>query len=590
MKILHVADFSLPHRQSGYSIRTHYIATNQKVQGLEPIVLTREAGPAGRSHEAPWVEEYLDGVLHLREPALSPEKDFVRRLEQVPDFPELYPHGIRRRFRKHISRAVRRYAPDVIHAASPSTVALWSMDVGEQWGLPVIYEVRGVWHDTSVALGQLDASSGAYKARHRQFVDALERADAIVTLAETLKAEFVREGIPGEKIRIVPNGVDLVRFVPRGRPRHLAERLGVAPDDVVIGHIGAIRNLEGLDLLLEAADILRGRDLRFRVVIVGDGSELPALKALSEERTLQQVVHFQGQVPHQKILDYYGLIDIFVMPRTRSRVTELVTPIKPYEAMAMERAVVVSDVGALREIVSDGETGLVCAADSAEDLAAKCAALLQNPDLRGDLGRRARRWVAEHRGWPKVVERYEAVYEEAVKNASRTEPIDPRRAKRIVLCTEGGDGPSGQTKSLRDALERDHEVHVIDGMPSGGATERMARIGPDVVLVETFPFGLRSRKTEFLGMIDAANSANPDVDVVCLLNDDPPRVDEADAGGQEICLALYAHFDAVLVLGDPQADRLGNRYPRAEDIVVPVAHLGRAEGAAGRLSAYLAEL
>ena len=587
MRILHVVDFSMPHRQSGYSIRTHYIVTNQKKLGFDPIVLTREAGPAHGSHAFPAVEESLDGVTHLREPALSPGKDIVHRLERAPGFRELYPHGIRRRFRKHISRAVRKYAPDLIHAASPSTVALWSMDVGEQWGIPVIYEVRGIWHDTSVALGQLDASSETYRMRHRQFLDALARADGIVTLAETLKAEFIREGIPGEKIRIVPNGVDLTRFVPRGRPPHLAERLKIPPGEVVIGHIGAIRNLEGLHLLLEAADALRRRGLRFQVVIVGDGSELPGLKALSKERALEPIVHFEGQVPHSEILDYYGLIDIFVMPRTRSRVTEMVTPIKPYEAMAMERAVVVSDVAALREIVSDGETGLVCRADDAEDLAATCATLIGDSDLRGRLARRARRWAAEHRGWPKVVERYGAVYEEALRMKGRKEPIDPRREKRVVFWQAGTGAPSSGVEPLLPVLARKHEVHGLEGVPSQQA---MARIVPEVVLVETFPFGPLDEADELLAVIEAAHAANPDVDVVCLLDGVPSPIDEAEARGQEICLALYAHFDAVLVLGDRQGAALEDRFPWSRDIVVPVVYLGCPDGMADRLSAYLAEL
>jgi glycosyltransferase involved in cell wall biosynthesis len=545
VRILHVVDFSLPHRQSGYSIRTHYIVTTQRKLGWDPIVLSREAGLAVRSEAFPVVEEILDGVTHLREPALSLEKGIVQRLEQARDFRDQYPHGIRRRFRKHISRAVRKHAPDLIHAASPSTVALWSMDVGEQWGIPVVYEVRGIWHDTSVALGQLEESSEVYALRHRQFLDALARADGIVTLAETLKAEFVREGIPAEAIGIVPNGVDLDRFAPRQRPRKLAEGLEISADELVIGHIGAIRNLEGLHLLLGAADALRRTGLRFRVVVVGDGSELANLESLARERDLEPMVHF-------------------VMPRTRSRVTELVTPIKPYEAMA--KAVVVSDVAALREIVSDGETGLVCAADDAKDLAEKCGALLRDRELRERLGRQARQWVVEHRGWSTVVRRYGAVYEEVLERKSRSEPTDPGRAKRIVFCSAGVGTWAVDGRSLPSDLEHDHEIRVIEALEVERARGTMEGFVPDVVLVEAFPFGLRERGADLLGLIDAANAAHPDVDVVCLLDGASLGSDGAEVSGQEICLALYAHFDAVLVLGDPQEDRIEDRLSWAKDI------------------------
>jgi glycosyltransferase involved in cell wall biosynthesis len=122
-------------------------------------------------------------------------------------------------------------------------------------------------------------------------------------------------------------------------------------------------------------------------------------------------VIFTGRVPHEQILDYYRLIDVFVVPRTNDRVSQLVTPLKPYEAMAMEKALVVSSVGALLEIVTDGETGRTFAPEDPLALAEVLEQLLDDPAQRTRLGRAARAWVSEHRTWSANGRRYRELYE-----------------------------------------------------------------------------------------------------------------------------------------------------------------------------------
>ena len=217
----------------------------------------------------------------------------------------------------------------------------------------MVYEVRGLWHDSGVAQGMLTLDSEAYRQQHVEHVNAMRQADAVVTLSEVLKAECIREGVDEDKIGVVPNGVAVEQYAPKNRSGELANHTGIELGDVVLGYIGLVRSLEGLRLLLQACEVLRGQYANLKVLIVGGGRDLPALQREARERGLADVVIFTGEIPHDQIAAYYAMLDVFVIPRTRSRVTELVTPMKPYEAMAMEKAVVVSNVAALTEVVTD---------------------------------------------------------------------------------------------------------------------------------------------------------------------------------------------------------------------------------------------
>lgn len=576
MKVLHVLDYSLRSRQAGYTIRSKYIFDTQNKIGLEPIVATRFKDTHLIDSKFLVEEEYLDGVLYLNDMTQAAQDLHFQSLDvrQIRNSAALHREGLQRLFQNHISRVVEIHRPEVIHVASPAQNALISADVGHKYNLPVIYEVRGLWHETGVVTGTLDTSSKEYQYRHFLFVEAMKRADLIITLAETMKEEFVREGIPEDKIFIVPNGVDVSKFKPRPYPTHLAERLGFGSGHVTIGHIGSIRKLEGLRWLLKAGKILLSRHPHIKILIVGGGDEVQPLQRLATELGLDSVVHFTGQVPHEDVFDYYALIDIFVIPRVRSRVTELVTPIKPYEAMAMGKAVIVSDVAALREIIDDGTTGSICNADDPEDLAQKCAALIENTQLRAKIGHRARRWISQHRDWQQVVANYEPIYKHAIqeKHHQASKPLSKSRRKSIILYSQHlvGMGHHFRNLQIARALARNHDVHFVNGgrpipnfkiqgsinliqlmpislTPEGLAsedenqgiretfekrliklTEAVTDIQPDVIMIEHFPFGRWKLRPELQYLLGMVKSKIPDIHIICSLRDIPLRARMAD--------------------------------------------------------------
>ena len=507
MKILHILDISLPHRQSGYSLRSQYIINTQKVLGFDPVVLTRW----GVSEQLADGVEYINEVPYLRNTSEKYTTRLSERLGkfQLPDTPRIYHAGQEQHFRKRVARAIEMEKPDVLHAASPGRNAQVAIDIGHHYGLPVVYEVRGLWHDSGVAQGMLAPDSEAYRQQHAEHVNAMRQADAVVTLSEVLKAECIREGVDEDKIGVVPNGVAIEQYAPKNRSGELANRIGIELSDVVLGYIGLVRSLEGLRLLLQACEVLRRRYVNLKVLIVGGGRDLPALQREALERGLSDIVIFTGEIPHDQVSAYYAMLDVFVIPRTRSRVTELVTPMKPYEAMAMEKAVVVSDVAALTEVVTDGETGRVFAADNVESLTQICAELIEDLALRAQLGQQGSEWVRSERTWTRVVDGYRGIYEsaQAVYNLalsqalsgyevvaervgqssssvcrSRVEPLNTTKIRaRVAFYSQHliGVGHHFRNRQIVNELVKTCDVFFIDGgrpVPEADLDERVMRI------------------------------------------------------------------------------------------------------------------
>jgi glycosyltransferase involved in cell wall biosynthesis len=240
----------------------------------------------------------------------------------------------------------------------------------------------------------------------------MKAADAVVTLSETMRAEIVSRGVPTDQVVVVPNAVDVERFVPRERDAALAASLGIAADDPVVGYVSSFNAYEGIRYLVEAVATLRAAGRQVRLLLVGDGPDEADIRATAKRLGLDDgTLVMPGRVAHDDVARYHALIDVFVVPRTEDRVSRLVTPLKPFEAMAMERAVVVSDVPALRELVEPGVTGLTFKAEDAAALAEVLAELLDDPTRRQELGRQARAWVLAERTWEANGRRYRELYE-----------------------------------------------------------------------------------------------------------------------------------------------------------------------------------
>lgn len=395
MRILHVLDHSIP-LQSGYAFRTLAILREQRALGWETFQLTSpKQGPVDAD------EEQVDGWHFFR--TLPPGGI----LDGVPVLAEIELMG---EVAHRIEQVVKRVRPHVLHAHSPVLNVLPALRVGRRLGIPVVYEVRAFWEDAAVDHGTTREGGLRYRMTRGLETWALKRADAVATICEGLRSDIVARGVPAQKVTVIPNAVDIEKFsFPGECDRGLKRALGLEGVRV-LGFVGSFYAYEGLAMLLQALpDILAGAP-DVRVLLVGGGPQEAELKQLASQLGVASHVLFAGRVHHDEVHRYYGLIDVLVYPRLSMRLTELVTPLKPLEAMAQGKLLVASDVGGHRELICDGETGVLFKAGDPCDLAAKALGLLNHPERWPDLRAAGRRHAEAERNWTKSVARYREVY------------------------------------------------------------------------------------------------------------------------------------------------------------------------------------
>ncbi len=395
-RVLHVVSTALPHRLVGYTVRTHSVVRCQRDVGLVPEVVSRKGFAADSD---PTVIDEVDGIRYHR---VSPGFAAMNTDRQLIEFA------------KAVVPIVAEFRPAVIHAASNHLHAQVALALGRRVGVPVVYEARGFWEESWLSSRvNEDASltTDRYEMTRAAETSAILAADAVVTLSDVMKAEIVERGRRPEDITVVPNAVDAEAFAPMPRDERLATALGIGTRDQVVGYISTFSPYEGIPYLVEAVGRLRQSHPDVKLLLVGDGVELSSIREAIAHHGLQQGAILTGRVPHDTVRNYYSLIDIFVVPRTGHRVSRLVTPLKPYEALSMERAVLVSDLPALREVVIPGETGLTFRPEDPLDLADRIRELLDDPGLRQQLGRQGREWVLSERTWAANGHRYRALYE-----------------------------------------------------------------------------------------------------------------------------------------------------------------------------------
>ncbi len=434
LRVLHVAATSVPH-VNGYTMRLQSILREQARRGMQVATLTSPFYP-GRLDPAGDI--VVDGVSQLRcqHPTETSERSLsaaaaraLRRTARAPWCPGpasavallAEERLLLARFRRRIRQLARDHDAQIIHAHTPYRCGLPAIDAGADLGVPVVYEVRGLWEDTAVVEGQIREHGPAYRHVRRAEGLGVQRADAVVAIGEALAAEYVQRGASAERTVVAPNGVDLSRLEgasPSARAA-VAELRGQFGDALVVGYVGSLRPLEGVIALVEAVRRLvdLGRDVCG--LIVGDGEARRELMSAAEALGVADRVVFPGRVPAGDVGAYYDAIDVFAVTRSASRVTELVTPIKPLEAMGRGKPVVMSALPALRELGEAAEAARYYRPGDVEDLASRLDELLQDDAARAELGARARAWVENERTWSVTADRIEAAYDLAMSRAAR---------------------------------------------------------------------------------------------------------------------------------------------------------------------------
>ena len=320
-------------------------------------------------------------------------------------------------FTKRIIEVAKQENAEIIHAHTPYRVGLPALKAARRLGLPFVYEMRGMWEETAVANGRWLRNGPAYRRFQKFETKVLRKADAVVCISQTLKREAISRGVEEAKITVVTNAVDsnIAQNNTKGEIYHdSVTALNKDNSTKIVGYIGSLREMEGVDLTAQAVARLKsdGHDVRF-FVLTSQAGQLE-LKQYCDSLGLGDEAVIVGPVPHEQVGPFYDLIDIFVVSRPDTRVTRLVTPLKPFEAMAMGKAVIASKLPALEEIIENGKTGLLYEPGSVDSLRDAILSCLNEDGLAENLGGSAKEWVMNNRTWNSVVKNYPVAYQFAI--------------------------------------------------------------------------------------------------------------------------------------------------------------------------------
>lgn len=408
-RILHLLKESLPYEEVGYTLRSHYSLLAQAGEGYEPVVVTSLGFPRRIDvHEFPEVE-VIDEIPY-------------RRVDHGPSYPfaELPFDIYMSDYAAAVARTVPEIRPAIIHAGSGYRgyeTALVGLALKRRFGIPMVYDVRSYLESTWTSDVNVAEHGEHYERRFASEVRCMTDADIVLTIAETMREEIVSRGIDEAKVRVVPNAVRLEHFQPRPKDPELVAKYRLE-DTVVVGYISNLGAREGIHHLIEATALLSRAGVELKCLIVGDGPERESLQRLAIDLGVADRVIVAGPVPHAEIANHYALIDVFVVPRRDDRAARLVTPLKPFEAMAMERPLLTADLPALVEIAKPDERGMIFRSGDSESLAAQLRILVEDPSLRARLGSAGRRWVETERTWASNGRRYRAIYDELLEGPS----------------------------------------------------------------------------------------------------------------------------------------------------------------------------
>ena len=427
-KVLYLAHMALPFESAGYCTRTHGLLTN--LSNLNPLisVQTRLGYPLDKGKLRHLTEDdvekefQIDGLTYhyhkTKDVGISDsdEKAYIERAALA------------------LVEQAQLERPALIQAASNHVNGAIGYVAARALDLPFIYEVRGLWHMSRVARQPLFYHHAEYDAMDLAEIALCKKADFVLAITHAVRFYLIEKGVNPERILVLPNGVDTNRFLPTNQNHSLKQELKLK-DNLVIGYVGSFVKYEGLDLLIEAFSKLRERHTNVFLLMVGDGETRPELEQLTEDLDIQNSVKFTGRVPHSEVLNYHSVIDIAPFPRTPDIVCEFISPLKPFESMAMGQVVVGSDVAALKEIIDDGRHGRLFRKGDSDDLFEVLSSLVSNPDQITRLKQEGLEWVRKNRDWGSLASYLHEVHQSILMGRDTPQLLGTGQALTIMNGT-----------------------------------------------------------------------------------------------------------------------------------------------------------
>lgn len=405
--VLHLHKTAYPYENTGGAIRCLNTVLSQKRIGIDPYIITPIGYPRSAGFEGAKNHEVIEGIDHFR---IGANTDGLRGIS----FPDRNRYTV-----FHIAKILKRRGASVIHAASGIRgyeLALQALALKKITGLPLVYEVRS-FHEhtwTSVRNDVMDLEKTQLRVIKEN--SCMAQADFVTTISFSMKNILIERGVPEEKIEVIPNAIDESKYLNK---KFLPISIPVLKGaDIVVGYVSNMSIREGHEYLIRAIYKLRKcTGLDIRGLLVGNGPELAKLERLAEDLGMKNLISFPGEVDHSLINEYYKAIDLFVIPRIPDYAADWVTPLKPYEAMALERPIIVSDLPALKEIVGENEErGLIAQPADVDSLVTQLQRYIDDPVLRKSKVDAAREWVFTERTWSSNAKRYESIYRRLIAN------------------------------------------------------------------------------------------------------------------------------------------------------------------------------
>jgi len=395
INILFAVHNSLPYDNAGYAIRTHSIVTQLSKKNIPLVVATRPGYPwdIQKHRSLPYKDnDVIDGIKYIR----------------LNDKNHIFKQGADKRYidtyTKELVKLAKIQNSTIIHGSSNYLNAHASIKAGNILSLPSIYEIRGLWHLTRLTIDKSYRYNGMFEYDEKMVQIAAKSATKVVVISEALKKLLISWNIESNKISVIPNAVDISLFNPKPPCKRLVDRYNLH-SRFTIGFIGSLTSYEGLDYLIKVINNL-SKEHNISLLIVGDGKEKEKLQNIAKTKH----IIFTGRVPFTEVEDYYSIFDICVYPRTDEEVCKYIPPLKPLEAMAMKKAVIVSNVPPLLEIVKNRKRGLVCESNNLESLKKSILKLYNNKKFLNKIANNGYNWVKENRSWEYISNKYIELY------------------------------------------------------------------------------------------------------------------------------------------------------------------------------------
>lgn len=388
---------SLPYDKAGYAIRTHMLATNLKLKGIDVVPVTRPGYPWDLKKHQQRDKVSINSIDNIQ---------YIRLLDNQKNFKQGSDFNYIDNYRDELIKVTKKRNSTIIHAHSNYLNGLAAIKAANALKISSIYEIRGLWHVTRLTLDANYKYAGMFDYEQEMEKAAAQAADVVVTISYALKQLLQSWDIEESKIEVIPNAVDTTLFREQAPSQRLIRAYGLK-DKVVVGYVGSLTGYEGLEELVQAMNQLIDDGLDIVLMIVGDGRHKKRLETLAKSKR----IIFTGRVPFEEVEEYYSLFDICPFPRNNYEVCQYVPPLKILEAMAMKKSIIVSNVAPLLEIIEDNKNGLVCQADSVENLKEAIFKLYSDKELRKVLSQNAYNWVLENRTWNKMSQKYKVLYE-----------------------------------------------------------------------------------------------------------------------------------------------------------------------------------